>query len=64
MHLGQAPSLGDALMGLGILALGATPALRVVVLAGIWTRERDWRFVAVAGAVVASLTAAVLLGGG
>ncbi len=64
LDLHHAPSLGDALMGAGIAALGATPALRVLVLAGVWTHERDWRFVAVAVAVVATLTAAVLLGGG
>ena len=64
LGLQHAPSLGDSLMGAGILALGLTPALRVVVLAVVWIRERDWRFVGVALAVVATLTTAVLLGGG
>ncbi len=64
LGLQHAPSLGDALMGAGILALGLTPAVRVLVLAVVWTREHDWRFVGVALAVVATLTTAVLLGGG
>lgn len=62
--LAGAPSTGDALMGVGIAVLGLTPALRVVVLAAIWAHQRDWRFVAVAGAVVATLVVAALLGGG
>ncbi len=64
LGLHHAPSLGDAIMGAGILALGLTPALRVIVLAAVWIHERDWRFVGVALAVVATLTTAVLLGGG
>ncbi|MGE3621198.1 MAG: DUF1634 domain-containing protein [Acidimicrobiia bacterium] len=62
--LADAPSLGDALMGLGIVVLGLTPALRVVALAGLWARQRDWRFVGVAGAVAVTLATAALLGGG
>jgi uncharacterized membrane protein len=55
---------GDRLMGCGILALALTPAARVLILLGLWARERDWRFVAVAGVVVVTLAIAVAVGGG
>lgn len=61
--LGEASGLGDRLMALGIVVLGLTPALRVLVLASIWARQRDWRFVGVATAVVVTLVIATLLGG-
>jgi hypothetical protein len=57
-------SLGDRLMAIGILALAATPAFRVVALLLLWFRERDWRFVAVAAIVMATLALAISLGGG
>jgi uncharacterized membrane protein len=50
-------------MGLGILALGLTPAVRVLVLAAVWAHQRDWRFVAVAAVVVMTLAVATVLGG-
>ena len=56
--------LGERLMGAGILVLAATPAVRVLALLLLWTRERDFRFVAVALAVIATLAAAIALGGG
>ena len=56
--------LGERLMGAGILVLAATPAVRVIALLLLWTRERDFRFVAVALAVIATLSAAIALGGG
>jgi uncharacterized membrane protein len=56
--------LGLVLMTLGVLVLAFTPALRVVALVFLWWRERDWRFVAVALAVVATLGVGVLLGKG
>jgi len=49
---------------LGIVVLALTPAFRVLALVGLWWRERDYRFVVVALAVVATLAASVLLGKG
>lgn len=57
-------SRGDWLMGLGALVLGLTPGFRVLTLLVLWTRERDWRFVAVAALVVVTLTVSLLLGVG
>jgi uncharacterized membrane protein len=56
--------LGDRVMALGALVLAATPVVRVLLLILLWVRERDWRFVAVAVAVLATLGLAVALGGG
>ena len=61
--LGHAAGLGDGLMGAGIAVLGATPAVRVLLLIGSWARERDWRFVAVGLSVIATLVIALMLGG-
>lgn len=55
---------GLRLLGAGILALALTPAARVVALVALWARARDWRFVAIALAVVGVLTASVLVGAG
>ncbi len=55
---------GRSMMAAGIFALALTPAARIGALLVVWVRERDWRFVAVALAVVATLTTAVLLGRG
>jgi uncharacterized membrane protein len=55
---------GAAVAMLGILALAATPALRVVALIVIWTREGDRRFAITAGAVALVLVLAALLGRG
>ena len=54
----------DALMGAGVLVLAMTPALRVVLLLYLWSRERDWRFVRVAAMVVVTLGLAMMLGKG
>jgi uncharacterized membrane protein len=54
----------DRLMVLGVLVLGLTPAARVLALVGVWARERDWRFAAVAVTVLVVLGVAALLGGG
>jgi uncharacterized membrane protein len=48
----------------GIVVLALTPAVRVLALVGLWLRERDYRFVFVALAVVVTLAASVLLGKG
>ena len=55
-------SSADLVMAIGVLVLAATPAFRVVALVILWSRERDWRFVGVAVAVVVTLSLAVLLG--
>ena len=55
---------GLVLTALGILVLALTPALRVLALVGLWWRERDYRFVAVALVVTVTLVASVLLGKG
>ena len=52
----------DALTNLGILALMATPIIRVFVLAAGWTMDRDWRFAAVAIAVLALLGISLSMG--
>jgi len=62
--LGASMPLGTRLAALGVLALGLTPASRVVLLVMLWGRERDWRFVAVAGVVLAVLAAALFAGVG
>ncbi|GMU63550.1 MAG: DUF1634 domain-containing protein [Myxococcales bacterium] len=62
--VGTGVSPGTRLMGLGVLALGLTPGLRVVLLLVLWARERDWRFVGVAALVVMTLAVSLALGGG
>lgn len=57
-------STADGLLGAGVLVLAATPFVRVLVLAAVWVRVRDWRFVATAGVVLALLVTATLVGGG
>ncbi len=63
-ELSAAESEGDRLMAIGVLVLAVTPALRVLALVWMWTRERDWRFVAVSCAVVVTLVVSVLVGHG
>jgi uncharacterized membrane protein len=63
LFAGEVP-WGDRLMGLGAVTLGLTPALRVLTLVALWTRERDWRFVAVAVLVVLTLGVSLALGVG
>jgi uncharacterized membrane protein len=55
---------GLALTAIGILMLALTPVFRVLVLVPLWWRERDYRFVAVALAVLATLALSVVLGKG
>lgn len=57
-----APTLGQTLMGVGILVLALTPVARIVSVLISWLRERDRTFVLVAVAVLAVLSAAVLAG--
>jgi uncharacterized membrane protein len=58
------PLVGERLMALGVLVLGLTPGVRVLVLLVLWTRERDYLFAAVAAIVVVLLVCAAALGGG
>ena len=46
----------------GILVLALTPAFRVLALAAMWWKERDWRFVGVALAVSVTLALAIIAG--
>lgn len=55
---------GEALMTLGLLALMATPVIRVGVLAAGWSVEGELRFAAVAAAVLILLGASLYLGMG
>ncbi len=57
-------TLGDKLMGWGILILAATPAFRVIALFILWMRERDWKFVIVAAVVMITLALSIILGRG
>ena len=54
-HLMRADDVGSSTMAIGVLILALTPIARVVALALIWMRERDWRFVGVATFVLAML---------
>ena len=53
---------GTDLMILGLLVLMATPVLRVGVLGLGWGLEREWRFLAVAAAVLGLLGLSLALG--
>ena len=66
LHSGSGDSLalGDRFLGYGVLMLALTPALRAILLLGIWIRERDWRFVVVALVVIATLGLSLTLGVG
>jgi uncharacterized membrane protein len=55
---------GLVLSTLGVLVLALTPAVRVLAVMVIWARERDWRFVGVALAVIATLAAGMAIGKG
>jgi uncharacterized membrane protein len=47
-----------------VTVLALTPAVRVLALVVLWWKERDWRFVAVALAVVMTLGCGFFLGKG
>jgi hypothetical protein len=53
---------GADLMALGLLALMATPVLRVAVLGLGWGMEREWWFLAVAAVVLGLLGLSLALG--
>ena len=53
-----------ALLNLGLIALVATPVVRVIVLGTGWAVNRDWRFAAVALVVLVLLGLSLVLGFG
>lgn len=53
---------GVALLNLGVVLLILTPAGRVAILSMGWLLERDWRFAAVALAVLGLLVFSMLTG--
>lgn len=55
--------LGDRLLGFGVLVLSLTPAMRVLTLTALWTREKDWKFVGISIIVIIALIISVSLGG-
>lgn len=69
------PSVADLAMGLvqlrgvclvyaGLLALAATPVLRVAVMIGVYVRRREWFMVTVSAIVLALLATGLILGTG
>lgn len=56
-------SLADQLLAFGVLILALTPVVRVLTLALLWSKQKDWKFAAVAAVVLAVLTVSILLGG-
>lgn len=59
-HTGIAPQIISA----GLLALLATPVMRVAAAGVIFARDRDWRFAFFCCVVLCALVAGVLLGRG
>jgi uncharacterized membrane protein len=55
---------GLRLVAIGLVMLALTPAARALALVALWARARDWRFVAVALAVISILTVSVAIGAG
>ena len=62
--LGSANDAGDIIMGVGILVLAVTPAIRVFSLIVLWAREKDWHFTGIAVVVLVVLIAAAAIGHG
>lgn len=54
--------LGSRLMGLGILVLGLTPVLRVLLLVLLWVREHDYRHAMIAAFVLLTLIVSIAFG--
>jgi uncharacterized membrane protein len=63
-HILSDGTVADRVIALGLLLLAMTPVVRVLSLVVIYALERDRKFVIVALAVVAVLTAAILSGHG
>ena len=56
---GYAPPVADALLHAGLVALMATPMLRVVISVVEYARARDWFYLATTGAVLLVLIGTV-----
>ncbi len=63
-HDGNAGHVGEAVAAMGVLVLAATPVVRVLALAWLWARERDFRFMWISLAVAAVLAFSILSGKG
>lgn len=55
---------GVCLVYAGLLALAATPVLRVAVMIGVYARRREWFMVTVSAIVLALLATSLILGTG
>lgn len=64
MLLGGYAVVAPRLITAGLLALLATPIMRVAVAGVIFVREKDWRFAFFCMVVLCALVAGVLLGHG
>jgi len=64
MLLGGHAVVAPRLITAGLLALLATPVMRVVVAGLIFARDRDWRFAFFCLVVLCSIVAGILLGHG
>lgn len=62
MLLGGHAVVGPRLITAGLLALLATPVMRVMVAGLIFAREKDWRFAFFCLVVLCSIVAGILLG--
>lgn len=56
--------VGEAVAAVGVLVLAATPVVRVLALAYLWAREKDFRFMWISLAVAAVLAFSMLSGKG
>ena len=55
-------AISDRCLAIGIMLLIALPVLRVALMAGVFLFEKDYRFAAISGAVLAIITLGFLLG--
>ncbi len=62
MAAALAQGLPAAYLSLGLMALIATPVLRVIGSLVVFALDRDWRYVLVAVAVLAIIAASVMIG--
>lgn len=61
--LKESLSVGDRLLGMGVLILALTPLIRVITLTLLWMKEKDWKFVGISILVIIALMISVSLGG-
>lgn len=55
-------SISDRCLAVGIVLLIALPVLRVALMTGVFLSEKDYRFAAISGAVLAIIALGFLLG--